>query len=315
MWADVPVNDQMNFSSTLYIIGNGFDRYHKIPSSYHDFGHYLRRVDHVTYREIETYFSVDDDFWCEFEKQLATFDVDAVIDYASQFFMPYGAEEWSDSGHGDYQYELGRVVEAISTTMRRHFASWIRQLSIPTAATFGGELLPLDSRARYLSFNYTQTLQQIYGIPESQILHIHGNAGNPTDQLVLGHGWRRMQADLLNYGVDPSEADIRIIEGNRIVDDYFAATFKPTDIIIAHRQPFFKSLKSVRRIFVMGHSLSEIDAPYLKEIVGNIDSSSVTWKISYHSDPTDVRENFYGLGVDMLLASFAPLDDDREWIP
>lgn len=305
----------MNLSSTLYIIGNGFDLYHKVPSSYRDFGRYLECVDHHTYGEIETYFRVDEDFWYEFEKQLATFDVDAVIDYASQFLMSYGAEDWSDSGHGDYQYELGRVVEAISTTMRRHFADWIRQLSIPTPATICSELLQLDSRARYLSFNYTQTLQQTYGIPESQVIHIHGNASNPTEQLVLGHGWRRTPADFLSHGIDPSEADTRIVEGNRIVDDYFSATFKPTEAIIANQQPFFKSLNSIRRIFVMGHSLSEVDAPYLKEIVKNIDASSVIWKISYHGDPTEVRENFSVLGVDISLTSFARLEDAHQWAP
>lgn len=303
----------MNSSSSLYIIGNGFDRHHNIPSDYRDFGHYLETVDSDTYLEVETYFSVDDDFWWEFEKQLANFDADTVIDYASQFLMPYGAEDWSDSGHHDYQYELDRVVETISTTMRRRFAEWIRQLPIPTAASFSGKLLPLDPSARYLSFNYTQTLQQTYSIPDSQILYIHGNASNPTDQLILGHGWRRTPTDSLNHGIDQAEVDTRVVEGNKIVDGYFSATFKPTDQVIADQQPFFSSLKSARQIFVMGHSLSEVDAPYLAEIVRNIDASYVTWKISYRSDPTDAWEKFSRLGIDMSLATFASLDDVHQW--
>lgn len=303
----------MNFSSSLYIIGNGFDRYHNIPSDYRDFGHYLETVDSATYREVETYFSVDNDFWWEFEKQLASFDTDAVIDYASQFLMSYGAEDWSDSGHHDYQYELDRVVKAVSTTLKMHFVEWIRQLPLPTDASFKGELLPLDARARYLTFNYTQTLQQIYRIPDSHILHIHGSASNPTDHLVLGHGWQRATSDSLNYGVDLSEADIRVIEGNRIVDDYFAATFKPTHQIITMQQQFFESLRSLRQIFVLGHSLSEVDAPYLAEIVRNIDASTVRWKISYHNDPTSALESFSKLGVDMSLVTFLRLDDVNQW--
>jgi len=46
----------------LYIIGNGFDRYHDIPSDYLDFGRYLKEADPATYREVETYFAVDDAF-------------------------------------------------------------------------------------------------------------------------------------------------------------------------------------------------------------------------------------------------------------
>ena len=296
-------------STSLYIIGNGFDRYHKIPSNYRDFGRFLETVDPNTNREVETYFAVDDSFWWEFETHLADFDVDTVVDYASQFLMPYGADDWSDSGHHDYQYELNRVVEAISATMRKRFAGWIRQLPIPTAATFRGRLLPLDPTALYLNFNYTPTLQQTSGVPDSQVLHIHGRASSSTDELVLGHGWKRTTLDSLNQGIDLEEADTRIIEGNAIVDDYFSKTFKPTDRIIAQQQSFFTSLRSVRQIFVMGHSLADVDAPYLEEIVKNIDSSAVRWKISYHNDPASAQDRFSRLGINQSLATFARLTD------
>jgi hypothetical protein len=296
-------------SDTLYVIGNGFDRYHDIPSDYRDFARYLREVDPTTFRQIETYFAVDDAFWWEFETRLADFDVDAVVDYASGFLMPYGAEDWSDAGHHDYQYELERVVEAISSTMRERFADWIRKLPIPAPGSFSGKLLLLDPAARYLNFNYTPTLQRMYGIADSQILHIHGQAGSPTDQLVLGHGWRRTPADSLNYGVVGEDADTRVLEGNKIVDDYFSATFKPTGKIILQQQPFFLNLKTVRQILVMGHSLSAVDAPYFEEIIKNIDSSAVRWKISYHGTPTSAVASMSELGIDPTLSTFARLSE------
>ncbi|HQW20079.1 MAG TPA: AbiH family protein [Rhodocyclaceae bacterium] len=45
----------MNLSAALYIIGNGFDLHHEIPSDYRDFGSYLAAVDCDTYREVEAY--------------------------------------------------------------------------------------------------------------------------------------------------------------------------------------------------------------------------------------------------------------------
>ena len=63
----------------------------------------------------------------------------------------------------------------------------------------------------------------------------------------------------------------------------------------------------------MGHSLSEVDSPYLKEIIRNIDSSSVNWQVSYHSDPCDAREKLSALGVDPSLATFYPLNDVHAW--
>lgn len=305
----------MNLSPALYIIGNGFDRHHDIPSDYRDFGEYLSTVDRDTYREVEAYFNVDDEFWWQFEEQLAHFDTDAAIDYASQFLMSYGADDWSDSGHHDYQYELERVVEAVSSTLQERFAQWVRQLSIPSRLIRKTVRLPLNPRARYLNFNYTPTLQQVYGIPNGQILHLHGNASDPTDHLFIGHGWERADSDSFNHHVDMSEADARVAEGNQIVGSYFSATFKPTAQIIARNQPFFANLKSIREIFVMGHSLAEVDNPYFAEIIRNIDSSSVRWTISYHRDLTDAKLKFSRFGIDMPLASFATLDDAHRWVP
>ncbi len=305
----------MNLPSSLYIIGNGFDRHHDVPSDYRDFGRYLAAVDRDTYREVEAYFNVDDEFWWQFEQQLANFDTDAAIDYASQFLMSYGADDWSDSGHHDYQYELDRVVKAISKTLQERFAQWVRQIPIPSLSSCNTGPLPLDPNALYLNFNYTQTLQWTYGIPNGQIVHIHGKACDPTDRLILGHGWERTASDSLNHGVDMSEADIRVLEGNVIVDDYFTATFKPTAQIIAHNQNFFSNLRAIRQIYVMGHSLAEVDAPYFAEIIKNIDSSSVRWMISYHHNPTVAQAKFSKFGIDMSLAGFATLDAPRLWIP
>lgn len=299
--------------SRLYIIGNGFDRYHNIPSDYRDFGNYLKKADPEIFSEVETYFCVDDHFWWKFEAELANFNADTAIENASDLLVSYAAEDWSDSYHHDYQCELKRIVDAISVSMRGHFADWVRQLPIPAMGALAGKPLPLDKNARYLNFNYTQTLQQTYGIPSAQILHIHGNASNPSDQIVLGHGWHRNSSDSRNHGIELSEADTREIEGNQIVDDYFSKTFKPTDQIIEQQQSFFSSLNSIRQILVMGHSLSEVDAPYLKEIIRNIDSSAVTWKVSYHSDPTDSQNNLSALGVDISLATFSRLNDVDAW--
>lgn len=305
----------MNVSTALYIIGNGFDLHHEIPSDYRDFGNYLAAVDYDTYREVETYFNVDDEFWWQFEQQLAHFDTELAIDDASQFLMSYGADDWSDSGHHDYQYELKRIVIAVSSTLQERFTQWVRQLPIPTRSSCKTVRMALDPSARYLNFNYTPTLQKTYEIPNAQILHIHGNGTNETDQLVIGHGWERAESDSLNHHIDMSEADVRIAEGNQIVDSYFSSTFKPTTKIIARNQPFFANLKPIRQVFVMGHSLAEVDYPYFAEIIRNIDRASVRWTISYHRDLTDTQLKFSQFDIDISQASFATLDDVHRWIP
>ena len=39
----------------------------------------------------------------------------------------------------------------------------------------------------FLNFNYTHTLERLYGIASERILHIHGQIGDKWDKIELGH--------------------------------------------------------------------------------------------------------------------------------
>lgn len=45
-------------SQTLYIIGNGFDRYHGLPTQYWQFKEHLKRVDREIYDWVDSYIGV-----------------------------------------------------------------------------------------------------------------------------------------------------------------------------------------------------------------------------------------------------------------
>jgi hypothetical protein len=296
--------------NTLYIIGNGFDLHHGIPSSYKAFGEYIRKHDSGTYDVVEKYFDVDAQFWAEFEERLASFDSDSLIEDASDFLVSYGAEDWSDASHHDYQYEIEQAVGAISATLRLRFAEWIRQLAIPSASDIAGRGVPVDPSAVFLNFNYTASLQGLYGVPESNILHIHGSAASPTDHLVLGHGWEpEPNPDPYRFERDPEDADVRVVEGQRLIDRYFKDTFKPTSQIIEKNAAFFAGLSGVDKIFVMGHSVSEVDHPYFREVISKIDANRVRWKISYYGDLDGLRERVDELGLSSALVDYALLEE------
>ncbi len=283
----------------LYIIGNGFDLHHGIPSAYGEFAKYLRDADPTVYRLVDEHFSVDAAFWAEFETRLAEFDADNAIDYASQFL--------DDEGHGDFQYELEQIATGLSSGLRGRFAEWIRGLHIPTLLEVDRPLV-IDRSAIFLSFNYTTTLERVYDVPRSNILHIHGYAGDPTDSLILGHGWERRPEDSLNFAPVGPDEDWRVGDGIEYVDGYFSDTFKPTAKLIERNALFFDSLSTITDIIIMGHGLAEVDEAYIEAIMERVDLATTRWTISVYGDMQERMARFGAYGLRPDLVRYLPLD-------
>ena len=295
-------------NKTLYIIGNGFDLHHRIPSSYFHFGEFLQDRDPETYEFVVQYFHSDEnDFWSTFEQKLADLDTHSLLEDASQFLVGYGADDWSDAYHHDYQYEIDKVVSALSSKLLLRFAEWVRQLLIPLPPEYSGKLLRLDKKSLFLTFNYTPTLTRLYGIPADNILYLHGKAVG-DGELVLGHGWTGEVEEGPQDEEEADNFDPRIQQGDKIIKQYFTRTFKPTERVIQLNQNNFDAFIGLERIFVFGHSLGNVDFPYFLEILKRIDAKRVLWTVSYFQDVEPVRQQFEQLGIDSALVKFVALN-------
>ena len=238
-------------NSKLYIIGNGFDLWHGIPSKYADFKAYVGQHDRQLLRTVDDYLPAGDN-WSDLESALADLDIDSIIDDLGQFMPSYGADDWSDAGHHDFQYEVDRVVQRLSKGLRQQFSAWVHQLPIPSPATAQRRLSTLDPTSRFLSFNYTPTLQQLYGVPGDQVLHIHGSTDRPDSDLVLGHAWNPSTRPSLNDRHDIEDLDVRLMEANDILDGYFSKTFKPSSRLIKSINPSGQSSLMLTRCMCLG---------------------------------------------------------------
>lgn len=274
--------------SKLFVIGNGFDLHHCISSSYAHFRDFVQAQDRDVFEAVKRYLHPSDD-WADMEAALAEMNPDEIIEDLSHFMESYGTDDWSDSGHHDFQYEVELLVKRMSTELRHLFGIWIRQLKIPTQLPIDQTVQVLDPTGAFLSFNYTETLSLAYGIPREQILYIHGCADQVNQDLILGHAWKPEDRHPLSDRPDVAELDTRLTEVNYILDSYFSKTFKPSENLIQAHADFFESLSSVQEVYLLGHSLSDVDAPYFKAMLRNPSVRQADFHLAIHDANEEPR--------------------------
>jgi hypothetical protein len=264
------------------VIGNGFDLWHGIPSNFSDFKRYVRVQEPQIFSEIEKYLPVDDE-WSQLEQALAEIDVDALVEDLGHFMPSYGADDWSDSGHHDFQYEVGKCVGRLSGGLKAQLSNWVKGLVIPSGDNLQRRLATLDPAAKYLSFNYTSTLSSVYGIDPQRVCFIHGSVMTGDEELILGHAWDPSARQSLCDRADSEEMDVRLFEANHLIDRYFSSTFKRSDEIIGNNTEFFDNLSDVNQVVILGHSLSKVDAAYFAELLKNPALGLADWTVACRS--------------------------------
>ncbi len=180
---------------TLVIVGNGFDLWQGLPTSYrHFYQFYLNNREKILKKlhikkgvciyedgETEEYSAeevvygdpffpgeLDYDFWGSIESSLEDIDAERLI----------------------ISYEKDRVgLRALRQTIRNAkriireaFCSWISSIQIERQVPeyrFGKNCL-------FINFNYTSTLEKRFGIDERDVFHIHGEATD-KESIVFGH--------------------------------------------------------------------------------------------------------------------------------
>ncbi|HIC9975867.1 TPA: bacteriophage abortive infection AbiH family protein [Klebsiella pneumoniae] len=269
VWLESFYNSIKGKAMRLYIIGNGFDIRHGLPTRYKHFKSYVAKNDKELYDAIEEYIPAGDE-WNELESALGEIDYELILQNSEMFLVTYNTEDWSDAYHHDYQYEVDKITRMLSARLKEQFADWVKGINIADAYNSEQYIPPIPRESLYFSFNYTNTLQQIYAVPDAQIMHIHGNCSYDED-LILGHSFRVEKS--LNPYIGPDQ-DIRIAEAYDSIDKYFGNTFKPSEDIIKEENVFFSSLKNVDEVIVLGHSLAEVDGEYFSEINKSIQKSA-----------------------------------------
>lgn len=267
---------------TLHIVGNGFDLAHGIASSYADFKDYAwKHGDQYLMGLLETCYPDANPWngelylWSDLERALGNPDFQAAFEASTDDI------QLEDGHEGRYIAQMEDAPEFLLgmmfDTFHRAFEDWVNDIDnnvdpIPNLSHFGGG-------DNYLSFNYTDTLEKVYGVPRNRINYIHGRR-NSNDEIIVGHHAVVNANDHLSD--DPI---IYEYQGYDNIASEVNKQRKLTSDIIANNSEYWQSLGQVDKVKVYGHSLTDVDMDYFHEVAKHV-KGVCEWHFSiYYYDP------------------------------
>lgn len=267
----------------LYIIGNGFDQHHDIRSGYMDFQSWVEKEDPLVYNRLfQVYELYGGNLWASLEENLGHIPAEAILNrYCEEPMIVFvktisGTRMFSMDDFTDTISEIGYPLQRMYNELEELLTKWVLQLFPPNIS----KRISINKEgSMFINFNYTNTLESIYGIPASSILYIHGCAMR-NEPLVFGHNQTRSQI-MKNWGDNFSEEELLQLE--EAVED-IGLLYKNVYDIIYRNDFVWNKIKNTTTIHILGMSLSEVDLPYLIHILNVIDSPDLNIEFSWYSE-------------------------------
>lgn len=285
----------MSNQSRVVLIGNGFDLHHGLESSYWHYKEWLKGTHPDLLRKLECYIDVSGEWWNDFERNLAEFDIMKIIKECPHVYPTH-----------DFRfppalaYSSNWFFDALRKDLTDSFVEWVK--TITRKEPFGR--IDLPEAKLYLSFNYTDTLERTYGIYEERILYLHGKALR-GDKLIFGHNKSHFEIErdyMRKHGLREiesfndtgpviSDEEYELSQKVSFLDKFpYAQIVKYSDIL----QP---AIKSSCEIVSFGLSFSAADSQYLEWIVDQ--NSNLRWNVSWHSSEDKEKQEafFHQMGI------------------
>lgn len=278
----------------LYIIGNGFDIFTGLKTKYSDFRRWLENKYIFVYEAMTSIYNANGEWWNDFENQLGHLDINKYVEKyppqdkkLSELLEEYlDTEDPLEKGDGlPHFYEdspSADRLEGLLDILQYCFEKWVQyeQNCCPCKYTHIEK-----EKSFFINFNYTDTLEVLYHIPEDHVLHIHGRASK-HEHLIFGH-----DKSSLSYNANNNDE-------RKIADVLSQYEKNPYQYI--HQYKLHERINNnIEHIHILGFSFSDIDTPYLEWIATHT-SRNCNWEVSWHSEEDQKRINNFLLGYPHL---------------
>jgi len=258
---------------TLIIIGNGFDIWQDLGTSYAEFQQYylahrdaimrklrikkrvIRYEDGRSVRvsDVELIYGdpfdpreLADEFWGTFETSLADLDAERINLY-------FGKERRNIR-------EMKKSIRDAGRILREAFCSWIASIVIEEKETgyrFGDNCL-------FINFNYTDTLRKRFQVKEEDEFHIHGEASDKAS-IVFGHSTHPQLPEEMLYRLGGRFRGLYFIE--KVLYDTDKHVMDNIHLLCMFLAAHHAMAEEIRQVYVLGHSMSLPDIEYFAFLV------------------------------------------------
>lgn len=257
----------MQKKDTIVIIGNGFDIWQGLNTSYDKFQKYYLshrdeilkklKIKKITVKEGNNTYDIsdveliygdpfdpdylDDDFWNTFEASLDKLDAARL-----NFFFDKDKKGLK---------MMAKSIANANRILREAFCGWISTIAVDikdSGLRFGENCI-------FINFNYTDTLEKRFGIDEADIIHIHGEASD-AESIVFGHSSHPQEPERFLYKLGGRFRGLFLVESVLYeTDKHVKDNITGLCVELSLSGVFADNIKD---IYVLGHSLGEVDMEY-----------------------------------------------------
>lgn len=260
----------------LFILGNGFDLNHKLPTNYYPNFYDAAQREGTIYFFWNCFDINNMDLWNNFERSLSECDLEGIWENLLNS-LTYD-EDHHERYYSDMIYESSEVVRVLEKTLNVFLREAEEEIKTTKPINFFQSKFKKSDM--FITFNYTSTLEKVYKIKREKILYIHGKY-EEGNKLIIGYPENEI-----------TEKDIKLL---REQDEYdHGAISESIDTINLIPEEFQKSYdirkisdflskfsNKIKEIIVFGHSCN-IDQPYFLEI--NKLLPNVKWNFYWYND-------------------------------
>jgi len=220
----------------------------------------------------------DKKWWADFEMNLKNVNVD-------EFAMFFGKEE-------DDVEELLEYVPNAKKYIAILFKDWLKSVIIYENMKYNLN----KTENKFINFNYSETLQKCFNVNEDKVYYIHG-AIHKDDVLIFGHNakGKYTQEDIDNATRMGGRLQTAVIFDaliEKVFNKFISKNCEKLD------ESKFIKYKNVRRVFVLGHSMNDVDFDYFVHIGTHIafnapEESQIEWIFTAYNEDDKTRIESY----------------------